>query len=161
MYSACDRDLTAPRSAERGMLAVNGGRCALAEHRKFPRPKRPCVQQGLRGGEVLLKADSYGGERLIGIRADETDGADHQNQNHCEHHCILRDILPAVVSQHLGEKTHFLAIPFNCENPDSGLKMPTLQKTSAAGSGPLSDSSGRMCSRVRAMSIGSSVLLNS
>ena len=66
---------------------------------------------------------------MIGIRADETDGANHQNQNHCKHHGILRDILPAVVSQNLGQNTHFLAIPFNRENPDSRLEMPTLQKT--------------------------------
>ena len=78
---------------------------------------------------MLLNGTSYRGESIIGIRADQTDGTNDQYQDHGEHHRVFGDILPAVVSQNLGEDTHFSAIPFNRETSDFRLEMPTLRKT--------------------------------
>src|SRR5439155_12747044 len=88
------------------------------EHRIFPSTKRPRVQEGLRGCSVLLNGAGYRGESIIGIRANETNRANYQDQDHGEHHRVFCDVLPAVVSQNLGENTHFSAIPFNRENSD-------------------------------------------
>jgi len=67
---------------------------------------------------VLLNGASYRGESVIGIRANETNRANYQDQDHGEHHCVFCDVLPAVISQNLGENTHFSAIPFSRENSD-------------------------------------------
>jgi len=100
-----------------------------AEHRKFPSTKRPRVQKGLRGCSVLLNATSYRGEGVIGILADETNSANDQDQDHGEHHRILGNVLASIVCPELGEDTHLPAIPFNRENSDFRLEMPTPRKT--------------------------------
>jgi len=46
---------------------------------------------------VLLKGASYRGESVIGIRADETNRANNQYQDHGEHHRVFCDVLTAVV----------------------------------------------------------------
>src|SRR6266704_3048538 len=115
-----------------------------AEHRKFPSTKRPRVQQGLRGCSVLLNGASYRGESVIGIRADQTDGTNDQYQDHGEHHCVFCDVLPAIVSQNLGENTHFSAIPFNRKNSD--FRRYVRQPNSEP------DSTGRLCSGAHAVS---------
>jgi len=122
------------------------------------------VSPGIRGCSVLLNGAGYRGESIIGIRADETNSANDQDQDHGQHHCVFCDILPALVSQNLGEDTHFSAIPFNRENSDFRLVMPTLQKDErAAASGqPNSepDSTERLCSGAPAVSIGKVFLRN-
>ena len=79
---------------------------------QFPSTKRPRIQQGLRGCSVLLDGAGYLGESVIGIRADQTDGADHQNQDYREHHCILGNVLAPIVCPELGEETAHDRVPF-------------------------------------------------
>ena len=116
------------------------------EHRIFPSTKRPRVQEGLRGCSVLLNGAGYRGESIIGIRANETNRANYQDQDHGEHHRVFCDVLPAVVSQNLGENTHFSAIPFNRKNSD--FRRYVRQPNSEP------DFTGRLCSGAHAVSIG-------
>ncbi len=46
-----------------------------------------------------------------------------------EHHRILGNVLASIVCPELGEDTHLPAIPFNRENSDFRLEMPTPRKT--------------------------------
>ncbi len=78
---------------------------------------------------MLLNATSYRGEGVIGILADETNSANDQDQDHGEHHRILGNVLASIVCPELGEDTHLPAIPFNRENSDFRLEMPTPRKT--------------------------------
>jgi hypothetical protein len=57
---------------------------------------------------VLLNGASNRRESVIGVRADETNGANNQHQYHGEHHRIFGDVLPAVVSEDVGEDIHFV-----------------------------------------------------
>src|SRR5207244_2961213 len=56
------------------------------------------------------------------------------------------NVLPAIVSQNLGENTHFSAIPFNRKNSD--FRRYVRQPNSEP------DSTGRLCSGAHAVSIG-------
>jgi hypothetical protein len=68
--------------------------------------------------------------------------------------------LPTVVSQHLGENTHFLAILSIAKIRTLGGNANATEDRARLDQAPLSDSTGRLCSRVRAMSIGWAVLRN-
>jgi hypothetical protein len=61
---------------------------------------------------VLLKGASYRGESVIGIRANETNRANDQDQDHGEHHRILGNVLASIVRPELGEETAHDKVPF-------------------------------------------------
>src|SRR5437016_10186102 len=45
---------------------------------------------------VLLDRACDGGERIIGVAADQTNRADNEYQDYSQHHRIFRDVLPLV-----------------------------------------------------------------
>ena len=48
----------------------------------------------------LLRVDAVGDRRehVIGVAADEPDGANHDHQDHGQHHRVLGDVLPFVIA---------------------------------------------------------------
>jgi hypothetical protein len=108
---------------------------AFTPHRTQKSPL-PCRMQGFL---VLLNGASNRRESVIGVRADKTNGANNQHQDHSEHHRIFGDVLPAVVCEDVGEDIHFVlqllstamfrTFTWNCQcyrNPsveESGIKM--------------------------------------
>ncbi len=61
---------------------------------------------------MLLNGASYRGESVIGIRADQTDGTNDQNQDHGEHHRVFGNVLAAIICPELGEETAHDRVPF-------------------------------------------------
>src|ERR1019366_2868858 len=51
-----------------------------------------------RDGGLLLHVAGYRRERVVGVAADQTDGADHDHQNYGEHHGVFRDVLPFFIA---------------------------------------------------------------
>jgi hypothetical protein len=51
----------------------------------------------LSGPDALLDRAGYGRENVVGVAADQPDGADNNNQNHSQHNSIFSDVLPAII----------------------------------------------------------------
>src|SRR2546422_11161302 len=56
----------------------------------------------------LLDRACDGGERIIGVAADQTNRADNEYQDYSQHHGVFRDVLTCFVSpQFQGEVEHY------------------------------------------------------
>lgn len=42
---------------------------------------------------LLTQTTCNGGKCVVGVASDQTNGPDDQDENHGQHHCILRDVL--------------------------------------------------------------------
>ena len=50
-------------------------------------------------------------EHIVGVAADQTDSADHNHENHGEHHRVFGDILPAIISPPLTDSCDHCIAP--------------------------------------------------
>ena len=69
----------------------------------------------------LLKRTGDRGEGGIRVRADETNSANHEYQDHCQHHCVFGDVLALVVSPQSEENVAHLESSFQ-QNSDLSLR---------------------------------------
>ena len=46
---------------------------------------------------ALLDGTGYRGKDVVGIRANQSNSADNNDQNHSQHNSVLSDVLPAIV----------------------------------------------------------------
>jgi len=46
---------------------------------------------------ALLDGTGYRGKDVVGIRANQPNSADNNDQNHSQHNSVLSDVLPAIV----------------------------------------------------------------
>jgi len=54
----------------------------------------------------LLQRTCHTGERVVGVRADQPQRANHNHQNHCQHYCVFGDVLPLFPPQYTEEVSH-------------------------------------------------------
>lgn len=61
-------------------------------------------------GELLrIQRTRNGGKCVVRISSDQANGTDDQYQNHGQHHCILRDVLPFFVCPQVTAKLHHIS----------------------------------------------------
>ena len=59
---------------------------------------RPLISWNRYSGEWLLTHCACDArEYIVGVASDQTNGSDDKHQNHGQHHCVLRDVLPLLV----------------------------------------------------------------
>lgn len=64
--------------------------------------------------EALLKRARHIGKCIVRIASNKANCADHDYQNHGEHHRIFCYVLPTVVGQESREGAHFDVAPYTC-----------------------------------------------
>jgi len=63
---------------------------------------------------ALLNRAGHRGEDVVGVCTDQSNRTDNNDQNHSQHHGILRDVLTAIISQDFGKNRHFIS-PFESD----------------------------------------------
>src|SRR5205807_7096110 len=95
------------RSASQKRIAAPG--CASPFYgQKRKRSHGVRMRPARRVHRVLLNRACDGGERIIGVAADQTNRADNEYQDYSQHHRIFRDVLALFVLPKLkGEVKHY------------------------------------------------------
>jgi len=85
-----------------------------------------------RNNRSLLNRAGHTRERVIGIRSNQTDRSDHQNQNYRQHHGVFGDVLPRIFRPNSVNKFRHALL----QGPALRGKISSMRAIMRAGTGP-------------------------